>query len=317
MVTRATSRDGALTGETQASYAAGRVEHVERPFWARIPRYAYMGAALNIAAWTSSWAQIGPSHYTFFAIWFGFILVLDGLNVARTGTSPLARSRRGFVAMFLISCPFWWTFELLNVPVQNWHYILDQPYSTLAYVLIASLNFSTVLPAVMEIAELLATVPRLRPRLRPPEVGPRVSYLAAAGWLVLGVVTVALPFFFPHYAYGLIWLCLAFLLDPINNLAQRKSALGHLLAGDWRFIVTVPLAGICCGFFWEMWNSRALPKWYYTVPGLDAGPHLFAMPIPGYLGYLPFAVELFAMYQFVLLIAGLVVRRLLHDNLTI
>jgi hypothetical protein len=130
--------------------------------------------------------------------------------------------------------------------------------------------------------------------------------------VAVGVVLLALPFFFPRYAFGLIWLCLIFLLDPINNLLGRKSAFGRLLARDWRFIVTLPLAGIVCGFFWEMWNSRALPGWYYTVPGFDQAPHLFAMPLPGYLGYLPFAIELFAMYQFLL---WLLRRR--GDNLAI
>ena len=307
MVTRSTSTKASISGERPVP---------TRPLWARLPRYAYAGAVLNIAAWTSSWARIGPWPYTFFALWLGFILVLDGVNLARAGTSPLVRSRGRFVAMFMISCPFWWTFELLNMPVQNWHYVFDHPYSTLAYFLIASLNFSTVLPAVMEMAELLVSFERLRPLLRPPDVGPRISNQWAAVWLVVGALAVLLPFLFPHYAYGLVWLCLVFLLDPINNLARRKSTLGHLLAGDWRFLVTLPLAGICCGFFWEMWNYPALPKWYYTVPFFDGGPHLFEMPLPGYSGYLPFALELFAMYQFVLLLAGLVLRRRLPDTLT-
>lgn len=287
-------------------------------FFARIPGYAYAGAALNIFAWVSSWARLGfwwP--YTFFALWLGFILTLDGLNVARGGSSPLSRSRAGFVGLFLCSAPFWWTFELLNVPVQNWHYRLDHPYSHLAYFLIASLNFSTVLPAVMEIAELWASAPRLRPRLRPTEVGPRLPLGWAAALLLMGVSCVALPFLFPHVAFGLIWLCLIFLFDPINNLLRRKSAFGHLLAGDWRFIVTLPLAGITCGFFWELWNSLALPGWYYRVPWIDHAPHLFAMPLPGYLGYLPFAVELFAMYQLLLMVAGWIVRQRLPDDLVI
>jgi hypothetical protein len=54
-----------------------------------------------------------------------------------------------------------------------------------------------------------------------------------------------------------------------------------------------------------MWNYFALPGWYYTVPFFDAGPHLFEMPLPGYTGYLPFGLELFAMYQFILLGLGL------------
>ena len=61
-----------------------------------------------------------------------------------------------------------------------------------------------------------------------------------------------------------------------------------------------------------MWNWRALPSWWYYVPLFNDGPQLFEMHIPGYLGYLPFAVELFAMYQVLLLMLG--VR---EDNLAL
>jgi hypothetical protein len=275
------------------------------PFIQRIPVHGWVGLAINLLAWTCSWTQFKPfSAYTFFPLWFGFILVLDGLNVARTGTSPLTRNVPRFIAMFLISAPLWWAFEALNIPVQNWHYVFDRPYSAIAYFLISSLDFSTVLPGVMEMAELLASVPALRPRLSPTDPGGKLSIPAAAALFGVGLVTVVLPTLFPRYAYGLIWLSLIFLLDPINNLFRRKSTFGHLLRGDWRFILTVPLAAISCGFFWEMWNYLALPKWYYTVPFFDAWPHLFEMPVPGYLGYLPFALEVFAMYQFVLLLTG-------------
>ncbi|HEX6799198.1 MAG TPA: hypothetical protein VF116_15930 [Ktedonobacterales bacterium] len=282
-------------------------------FFRSIPAYAYFGAALNLAAWISSWARIGPWAYTFFALWLGFILVLDGLNVAVTGSSPLRRGRALFVLMFGVSSVFWWVFEGLNVPVQNWHYVFDHPYSPLAYFLIASLNFSTVLPAVMEIASLYTSIPALRPRLGPAahQDVPRARPRTIALLLALGTVMLVLPFLMPQVFYGLVWLCLVFLLDPINHLFGRKSALAHLLARDWRFLVALPLSAVTCGFFWEMWNSLALPKWYYTIPFADRFPHLFEMPLPGYLGYLPFALELFAMYQLALL-----VLRIRDDNLT-
>jgi hypothetical protein len=283
-----------------------------RPFPLRVPIYAYVGLVVNLLAWYSSWARVGPWPYTFFFLWTGFILFLDGLNVARTGTSPLRRSLKRFVLLFVYSAPFWWTFEALNVPVQNWHYRLDHAYALIPYVAITTLDFATVLPAVMEMAELLASFRGLRPRLAPSDVGPRLPLAAASVLIAAGVAMVGIPWLFPTRTYGLVWACLVFLLDPINNLARRKSAAGHLLAGDWRFFVTLPLAALCCGFFWEMWNSRALPNWYYTVPGFDSAPHLFAMPLPGYSGYLPFGVELFAMYQFVLL-----VLRRRRDNLVI
>lgn len=280
----------------QIPSAAGR-----RPlFVCPLPAYAYVGVLLNGLSWVSSWARIGPWAYTFFPLWLGFILLLDGLNVARTGTSPLRRSWKRFVLLFVYSSPFWWAFEALNIPVQNWHYQFDHPYSLVAYIVITSLDFSTVLPAVMELVELVAGFAPLRPRLDALDPGPLATRRLVTVLLGLGAVMVILPFLFPRYAFGALWLCLIFLLDPINNRARRKSALGHLLAGDWRFFVTVPLATLICGFFWEMWNSRALPGWWYSVPLVGAAPHLFAMPLPGYLGYLPFGIELFAMYQFAL-----------------
>jgi hypothetical protein len=60
-------------------------------------------------------------------------------------------------------------------------------------------------------------------------------------------------------------------------------------------------AGLVCGFFWEMWNFWSLPQWYYTVPHVGFGK-VFAMPILGYGGYLPFALEIFAVYHFVRLL---------------
>jgi hypothetical protein len=282
-----------------------------RAFPRRLPWYTWAGLALNLAAWASMWGRLGfwwP--YMFFPLWLGCILALDGLNVAISGTSPLARGWWRFVALFLFSSPFWWVFEGLNAPVGNWRYRMDHTYSPLGYVFWTSLDFSTVLPAVMEMAELVAAIPALRPRLAPGSAGRRLPVPVALGLIALGGAMFAAPFVWPRYAFPLVWLCLIFLLDPINNLARRPSALGRLLAGDWRLVAVIPLAALLCGFLWEMWNSRALPGWTYVVPTLNAppfifggpAPHLFEMPLPGYLGYLPFGVELFAMYQFALLV---------------
>lgn len=52
---------------------------------------------------------------------------------------------------------------------------------------------------------------------------------------------------------------------------------------------------LLCGFFWEFWNYYSSPKWIYEVPFVDFW-HLFEMPLLGYLGYLPFALELYALY---------------------
>ena len=54
------------------------------------------------------------------------------------------------------------------------------------------------------------------------------------------------------------------------------------------------IAALVCGFFWEMWNYYSYPKWIYHIPGVGV-LHIFEMPLLGYLGYLPFAWELYAL----------------------
>jgi hypothetical protein len=48
-----------------------------------------------------------------------------------------------------------------------------------------------------------------------------------------------------------------------------------------------------------MWNFYSYPKWVYRVPFVNFW-HIFEMPLLGYLGYLPFALELFALYHLVI-----------------
>jgi hypothetical protein len=47
-----------------------------------------------------------------------------------------------------------------------------------------------------------------------------------------------------------------------------------------------------------MWNFYSYPKWIYHIPYVDFW-HIFEMPILGYGGYLPFALELYALYHFI------------------
>ena len=269
----------------------------------RFPLYGFAALALCLLAWAASWLRIDPFYrYSFFPLWFGYIMFMDALVVMRHGTSILTRARWRYIQIFLISSVFWWMFEGLNIAVQNWHYVLDQPYRPLTYFLIVSLDFATVLPAVMITGEFLSTFKPLKPRLPPDAVGPRLPNRVIIPIVILGLLCLILPWIFPRYCFGLIWLCMVLILDPINNVLRRKSALAHIAVRDWRFFIVLPLAGLCCGFFWEMWNYYALPKWYYTIPYVGFWK-IFEMPILGYTGYLPFALELFAMYQFVLFLA--------------
>ena len=114
----------------------------------------------------------------------------------------------------------------------------------------------------------------------------------------IGVLCFVAPLVLPAFTFPLVWLSFFFILDPINYLHKQPSVVGHLK--DKRLVIPLSLllAGIIMGFFWEFWNYWAVPKWTYDVPFVGFFK-IFEMPILGYLGYFPFAFELYAMYWFV------------------
>lgn len=158
-------------------------------------------------------------------------------------------------------------------------------------------SFSTVIPAVFETAELLGTFRWTGRLARGPRVPDgrawRVAYLAA------GAAMLALLLAWPRVFYPLCWISLTFLADPIARWLGRRSLLGRLSAGDWRPVVALSLGALVCGVFWELWNWHAYPKWVYDTPGWDFW-HVFEMPLFGYLGYLPFGLELYPLAHLLL-----------------
>ena len=77
----------------------------------------------------------------------------------------------------------------------------------------------------------------------------------------------------------------------------RPHFLEELRHGDWRTVISLSLGALVCGLFWEMWNYYSFPKWVYHVPRLGFW-HIFEMPLLGYGGYVPFALELYALKNF-------------------
>ena len=264
------------------------------------PRHGRLGLVLVLLGEALIAAHTRPaSDFYFPVVWSGYLLVLDAAIRRQTGWSPL-EDRPGILFLFPLSAAFWWVFELFNGAVHNWIYVGAESYRGLAYATVASLDFSFVLPAVWMSALLLSTLLSLGRPLSRARIGDGV--LAAV--FALGIVCLLLPIVFPHYFFGLIWICLFFLLDPINYRAGRPSLLEALARGDWRTPLCFALGALMCGFFWESWNFWATPKWIYAIPYVNF-LHVFEMPLLGWTGYLPFGLELYAMANFVLPRIGL------------
>lgn len=264
--------------------------------------HGWAGSGLILVFWVLNWALPGlRTHWAFFPLWLGYCLTVDALVLKRTGTSLIFRSVPRYIGLFLISAPSWWLFELINLRTQNWVYVGADPFPQLGYVFWTTLSFSTVLPAVIESAELLASFRFVSRLPRGPRLVPSRSTTVAffaAGWITLALLLVWPLLFFPFA-----WLSVYFVLEPLNVWLGNRNLAEWTRLPDWRPLYALWLGVLLTAFFWEMWNFRGLPKWIYHIPWGD-GPHLFEMPILGYGGYLPFALELHALYHFVVGMLG-------------
>ena len=262
------------------------------------PVHGWFGLVLVAIFWTLNWSLPGMrTHWGFFPLWLGYCLTVDALVFARKGSSLLSRNARAYVKLFLVSAPAWWLFELLNLRTQNWFYLGRDSFTGLQYFVLASLSFSTVMPAVFGTAELVSTFKWLGRVPRGPRiVATRRTSLGffVAGWLMLGVLLVWPRCFFPF-----LWISVYFILEPINFWLKNRSLMKYTGVGDWRPVLALWIGCLICGFFWEMWNYYSYPKWIYQVPFVDF-LRIFEMPVLGYGGYLPFALELFALYHLVM-----------------
>jgi len=276
------------------------------------PAHGWLGLGLVVTFWTLNWSLPGlRTLWAFFPMWLGYCLAVDALVFKRKGHSMLTRNPRAYVTLFLISSPAWWLFELFNWRTQNWFYDGRQFFSHFQYFVMASLSFSTVMPAVFGTAELASTFDGLRRVGRGPRIAPTRATLIgffAAGWVML-----ALLLLWPRYFFPFLWLSVYFILEPLNVWLGHRSLARHTAVRDWRPVLALWTGCLICSFFWEMWNFYSYPKWIYCVPFVDF-LHIFEMPLLGYGGYLPFSLELFALYH---LVMGLLRRKDLENFIQI
>lgn len=262
-----------------------------RPF----PLWGWAGIASGIAFWVLAWSRFSwfaPFQaHTFTPLWISFVVVVNALSY-RTAGKCLMTARTGFfLLLFPASGVFWWCFEYLNRFVQNWYYLDSGGYEGWEYFRLATLPFSTVLPAVLSTREWLGTFPRLDHPFReflplPIRCGRAVSFalLAAAAGSLAGIGVR------PDLLYPFLWVSPLIVLVSLDGVAERPHLLSGAAKGDWREIVGFCLAALLCGFFWELWNVHSLAKWEYSIPFVQRFL-LFEMPVLGYSGYLPFGLE--------------------------
>ena len=112
-----------------------------------------LGLVWTSVAWILAWNRfewLGVLQlHTFTPLWLGYIVIINAVTNTRTGHCMLLHRPRYFLSLFPLSAGFWWSFEYLNRFVHNWYYVGAGNFSAGEYILLATLSFSTVLPAVL------------------------------------------------------------------------------------------------------------------------------------------------------------------------
>jgi hypothetical protein len=253
--------------------------------------------ALALAGWgVGLWGIVAGEkiilEYLYFFAWYPLIIGLDGVLGRLKGEAWLLRRPRKLFQMGFWSVTVWLIFEAFNLYLKNWGYVAMTPTGWVrwgGYVL----AFATVLPGVLLTAQVLEALGAWRD-LKGRAFDP-------GNWqpwsLMLGAALLVLPLIFPHYAFPLVWGAWFFLLDPLCWLVGGDSLIARYAAGERRQHACLLAAGLLCGVWWEAWNWFAVSRWVYTLPVLNCFK-VFEMPLPGFLGFPPFALECAVMYNF-------------------
>jgi hypothetical protein len=253
-----------------------------------------LGPLFIAASFVLALQRVEPfATFFYLCAWYGLIFALDRLIREREGRSLIGRCGAGFFLLLFWSAVGWLFFELINLRLQNWYYVFVPAQPALRYsnTLIA---FATVYPGIFWIEHYLA--------LRGVGAGGfgRPLRFSARGRRLLqlaGLFCLVLPLLFPTYFFPLIWLALILILAPLHYDRDPGSFLRQLAEGHYGPTLRLLLAGLIAGLFWEFFNFWARAKWIYTVPFFDE-LKLFEMPLAGFLGFPPFAVECAILYRF-------------------
>ena len=289
----------AITAATVAILVAEFLAHRKGP----LPVYGWMGlVALAGAEWLM-FQRVEPVATYFTPIaWSAYILLADAAVLAVAGTSRLNQAPGEFGKMALLSIPLWLIFEAYNLRLENWTYV-GLPMPWLARWFGYAWSFATITPAIVVTADLIESFNWFAKPAKPV----KLSLPVQRGMMTVGAVALAVPLVVPKdqaaYLFALVWLGFIFLLDPANHRLHLPSLLSELEQGQRGRLYALLVSGWVCGWLWEFWNEWAAAKWNYIFPMFRQWK-IFEMPVLGYLGFPPFALECFAMYVFARCLLG-------------
>ena len=262
---------------------------MKRPF----PIHGIIGILFLLISEFFLFKQIEPFYTWFYCFaWWSYILAVDGIIYRLKGNSLIRSRTKEFFLMIPWSIFIWLIFEAANLSLENWYYI-NLPESVVERWIGYAVAYGTVLPGLFETSELLETLGLFKRTKIKKTV---ISQESHPVLVLFGIVCLVSSVLVSDLFFPLIWIGFVFVLDPINTRFGGRSLLRDLEEGNPRKICLLLLTGLICGFLWEFWNFWALSKWVYTVPFFEVRKG-FEMPFLGFLGFPPFALQAYVMYN--------------------
>lgn len=231
-------------------------------------------------------------------VWAGYVVLLEGVLTLQTGSSPVRRRPHHFALLCLASVVIWCVFDWVNFYyIGSWDYIGMPVESRWHRYWGYALAFGAVVPGMLMSGQVFMNLGWLNGARSRRWRMPRW-----AKWVALsaGVAMFVWPFVAKSPIANLtLWTSLVFMLDPINQKLGRPSMFRDWQNGWYGRTLAAFAGGLLCGLLWEFWNYWALAKWVYRLPFLGGLEHVkyFEMPVIGLLGFIPFGIECWVMWQ--------------------
>jgi hypothetical protein len=278
-----------------------------KPSTVSYPWWFYAGGVVMVISWYLMWARpeslasIVP--YVFSPLWWGFIIMLDGVVYKRTdGASWLGKSPKSMLICAAVSLIGWLFFEYFDYFVnESWYYPNMQVLSHKLTVLVFLIAYTTVWPAVFEWYALLTTFPGLVARF---QNGPKWN--VSGPWaMIIGFLLMIGMVIWPLMLFWAVWVGPTLVFIGLLLWCKVKNPADGLASGNWAPVLLIMLACILNGFIWEFWNYGSMHPvdpvmnpnyWVYNIPYVNV-IHIYSeMPLLGYFGYMPFGILVWQFY---------------------
>lgn len=237
--------------------------------------------------------EIDPFYRLYYIFtWYSYIFIVDGIIYSIKRNSLIISRTSEFFYMLFVSFGWWFLFEIFNIFLKNWSYLM-LPYDNSLRYFGYIFAYATVLPAIFETSELIETIGIFK-KIKTKNF--KTNPIKFDNIIWAGILSTLFVLIIPKYLFPFIWFFPLLITEPLNLKLGTRSFIREISGGNMEKVLNISLAGLICGLLWEFWNFKSGAKWVYHLPFLNE-PKLFEMPVYGYIGFVFFALECYSFYN--------------------